>query len=132
MALITKVSNLLEKNKDKPEIQEYLSTIPEWQDYVQGELKKSNENNDKSLGGQQPKQAMGDEDEGDNNYEVNMDKIMARFSNFNSIVSSNSKDDDEDEEEEEKKEDILNQNEQENTQDENKGGSSDDIFKDLP
>ena len=51
---------------------------------------------------------MGDEDEGDNNYEVNMDKIMARFSNFNSIVSSNSKDDDEDEEEEEKKEDILN------------------------
>lgn len=52
MALITKISNLLEKNKDKSEIQEYLSSIPEWSDYVQGELKRSNENNDKSLGGQ--------------------------------------------------------------------------------
>lgn len=43
----------------------------------------------------------------DNSYEVNMEKIMARFSNFNTYVSNNSSNDDNDDEEDGKKDDDI-------------------------
>jgi len=65
-------------------------------------LKKSNENNSKSLGGQQPRNAV-EEEEGDNHYEVNMEKIMARFTNFNSLISSSNSNNNDDDDDEDKK-----------------------------
>lgn len=61
-----------------------------------------------------------DEDDNENNYEVNMEKIMARFTNFNSI-SSSSNQDDEDEED--------NKQEEEETK---KSNQDEEMFKDLP
>lgn len=90
MAVVTKVSNLLQKNIDKEEIKAYLETVEGWTNYVEEELKKINDTNNRNLGGQQPRQNNMDDDDNDQNYEVNMEKIMARFSNFNSMQSSNS------------------------------------------
>lgn len=50
-----------------------------------------------------------------------MEKIMARFANFNSVVSSSSKDEDDEEEEEKKEEDIGEEVDGEGN-----------IFKDIP
>lgn len=82
-----------------------LEGVEDWQFFVEGELKKSNEVNNKHLGGQQPRHGIKEEDDSDTHYEVSMEKIMQRFSNFNSIISSNSQDDDEDEDD--KKEEGL-------------------------
>ena len=46
---------------------------------------------------------MNDDVDEDNAYEVNMEKIMARFSNFNSVMSQKSDADDDDEEDEDTK-----------------------------
>ena len=101
MALIIKLANLLQKHTDKPEVKEYIDALgDEWKSFVEGELKQSNILNTRSLGGQQPRSSQDDEDES-NQYEVNMEKIMARFSNFNSVLSQSSSADNEDEEEEE-------------------------------
>ena len=60
---------------------------------------------------------MGDEDD-TNHYEVNMEKIMARFTNFNQLITStNSNNDDDEEEEEDKKEENERDGEEEETKD---------------
>jgi hypothetical protein len=46
---------------------------------------------------------VGDDDDADNHYEVNMEQIMKRFTNFNSMVSSSSSNQDDDEEEDDDK-----------------------------
>ena len=47
-----------------------------------------------------------EDDKDDNNYDVQMEKIMARFTNFNQILSSgNSQEDDDDDEEDENTQD---------------------------
>ena len=74
----------------------------EWQKFVDGELRRSNDTNNRNLGGQQPRNSM-DEDDQEKDYEMNMEKIMAKFSNFNSQMSNRSSassndNDDEDEE----------------------------------
>ena len=43
---------------------------------------------------------MGDDEDNDKDYEMNMDKIMAKFSNFN-VLSQKSSNDDEDEDNQE-------------------------------
>jgi len=48
---------------------------------------------------------MGDEDGNDGDYEMNMDKIMAKFSNFNSMSASKASNDDEEDEENDKEDD---------------------------
>lgn len=104
MALVIKTANLIQKHKDSPEVRDYLeksSFSGEWRQFVEGELKKSNDTNNKNLGGQQPRNSM-DEDDNDKDYEVNMEKIMAKFTNFNASMSnrsSSSNDNDDDEEE---------------------------------
>jgi len=103
MALVTKLGNLIQKFKENPEVSKYLNSLPnqdEWKQFVEGELKRSNETNNKNLGGQQPRSSM-DEDDDSKDYEMNMEKIMAKFSNFNTGMSNKSNNDDDEEEEEE-------------------------------
>lgn len=53
MAAVIKLGNFLQKHSEKEEVRSYLSTIGEdWATFVIGELKKSNELNNKNLGGQ--------------------------------------------------------------------------------
>ena len=58
----------------------------EWRAFVDGPLKLSNDNNNKTLGGSTTNKAE-PEDQDDSNYDVQMEKIMARFTNFNQILS---------------------------------------------
>ena len=104
MAIVVKIGNLLVKNKEKAGVAEFLASLEDplvWKQFVEGELLKSNETNNKNLGGQQPRNPI-DDDNDDKDYEMNMEKIMAKFSNFNSNMSnkensSQSEEDDEDE-----------------------------------
>lgn len=115
MAVIVRISNLLIKNKTQDVVSQYLESLGEdWKSFVEGELRISNETNEKSLGGQQPRNQPGDDD--DMEGSMSMDSILSRFSNFsterNKRETSNDNDDDDDEEEEEehhdaeKKEDV--------------------------
>jgi hypothetical protein len=54
MAVVIKLANILTTAaKNKTEVAEYLETLGEdWKLFVDGELKRSNETNTKSLGGQ--------------------------------------------------------------------------------
>jgi hypothetical protein len=68
-----------------------------WSAFVEGELRSSLDRNALNLGGQQPRGSVGDDDDADNHYEVNMEQIMKKFTNFNSQASSASSNQDEDE-----------------------------------
>lgn len=112
MAAVVRVANLIQKNKDRDEVNDYIESLSEeWRMFVDGELTRSNETNNKSLGGQQPRSSMGDDDDQDRDYEMSMEKIMAKFSNFNQSLSSRESnnddydDDDQDDEDKEKKDD---------------------------
>lgn len=95
MAAVIKVANFLIKNKDKEEVSPYLESVgDDWKNFIEGELKRSNDTNNRSLGGQQPRSSMGDDEDNDKDYEMNMDKIMAKFSNFNVLSQKSSNDDD--------------------------------------
>jgi hypothetical protein len=103
MATVIKIANIIQKHKDRQEVKDYLSTFEEeWTAFVDGELKKTNDTWTKALGGQQPKNSGADDEGDDNSYEVNMEKIMQRFTNFNNLMSSSSAADDEEEEEDKK------------------------------
>jgi len=74
----------------------------QWKAWVDGELKKSNENYKRALGGSVGSRLSEEDDKDDNNYDVQMEKIMARFTNFNQILSSGGgqeEDDDDDDDE---------------------------------
>ena len=116
MATVIKIANLIQKNKDKEEVADYIKeNEEEWQKFVDGELKRSNEANTRSLGGQQPRTSMGDEDDSEKDYEMNMEKIMAKFSNFNAVLSQkeNAASNEDDEDIEEDKEEFTRGNEEE-------------------
>lgn len=98
MAAVIKLANLLQKHKQKEEVQKYISEFSDWQSFVDGELDQTNKTYNRSLGGQQPRSTL-DDDEGDSSYETNMEKIMARFANFNNLSSNESNDDDDNKEE---------------------------------
>lgn len=109
MAVVVKIANLLVKNKNKEEVGAYLESLGEdWKNFAEGELKKSNDTNSKSLGGQQPRSQPGDDD--DMEGSMSMDSILSRFSNFSSernkreTINSNNHDDDDDEDEDEDEE----------------------------
>lgn len=94
MNLTIQVSNQLKKRTEAPKEGETDKTEDtvvvnildgageEWRAFVDGELKSSNDNNAKNLGGSTTKNDKDSENE-DNNYDVQMEKIMARFTNFN-------------------------------------------------
>lgn len=130
MALVVTVSNLLVKKSDAEVSEEKEATeneaegttatgkklvhdhlndekfSNEWKGWVEGELKKSNENYKRALGGSVNSRLSEEEDKDDNNYDVQMEKIMARFTNFNQILSSGgSQDDDDDDDDDENTQD---------------------------
>jgi len=109
MGLVISVANKLQKkyetdaekpDEEDPIVTEYVESAgEEWRAFVDGELKTSNENNNKMLG--KCNRAMSEsENEDSSSYDVQMEKIMARFSNFNQILSNNSGNDDDDDEDE--------------------------------
>jgi len=136
MALVVSISNLLIKKTEaeaseakaapgdneavtasgetKKVISDFLAK-PEnaepWKAWVDGELKKSNDNNKRPLGGSVSSRLSEEDDKDDNNYDVQMEKIMARFTNFNQILSSGgSQEEDDDEEEDENTHDSGDKN----------------------
>mmetsp|Transcript_5538 Transcript_5538/g.9452 ORF Transcript_5538/g.9452 Transcript_5538/m.9452 type:complete len:302 (-) Transcript_5538:412-1317(-) len=88
-------------------ILDYLEAVgQEWTEFTEGELAKSNEKDNKTLGGSTRQTNDDDDDREDNSYEVQMEKIMARFTNFNQIICQNQpNDDDDDEDDDETQED---------------------------
>lgn len=121
MALVIQISNKLQKKYEVTEraeidtaVVDYLDGVgEEWREFVDKELKSSNENNNKTLGGCTTRNNMSEEEDEkeDSSYDVQMEKIMARFSNFNQILSQTSgnddDDDDDDEDTQEDKEDNF-------------------------
>lgn len=75
---------------------DYLDSVTGWKEFVDGELDKSNKKNKRTLGGttRAPEDDPNDDEAG---YDVQMDKIMARFNSFDQILSQNSQHDDDDE-----------------------------------
>jgi hypothetical protein len=52
MAVIVKLANLILKNKANQEVADYIETLgDDWNKFVEGELKRSNDTNTRSLGG---------------------------------------------------------------------------------
>ena len=110
MAIVVKLANLLIKNESaKDEVAEYLNTLGEdWKAFTDGELKKSNDANTKSLGGQQPRPSLGDDD--DMEGSMSMDSILSRFTNFSNERSKRetSQDDDDDDDDDDNEGDESN------------------------
>jgi len=104
MAVVIKIANSI-NTKAKDWASSYLDSLGEdWRLFNEGELKRSNETNQKSLGGQQPRPSGSDDD--DMEGSMSMDSILSRFSNFNTEMGkrhslNNNDDDDEDDEEDE-------------------------------
>lgn len=118
MAVVVKIANSI-NTKAKDWGAAYLDSLGEdWRLFNEGELKRSNETNSKSLGGQQPRPSGSDDDEMEGS--MSMDSIMSRFANFNTEMgkrhSLNSNDDDDDEDEEEE-ENTNHQNQEEEEKD---------------
>jgi len=136
MALVINIANKLQKkfdgsgNAEKTEditVSDYLESVgEEWRAFVDSELKKSNENNNKTLGGSTTKNMDEDDDKADENYDVQMEKIMQRFTNFNRILSQNSATDDDDEEEDE----DTQEEESKNFDEDDDGGKTNSTFSD--
>jgi hypothetical protein len=75
MACVIKIATILEKNKQKSEVEQYLlDSGEEWKNFIDNEYKISTERNTKSLGGQQPRSNSGDDDDSDVNF--SMESIM--------------------------------------------------------
>ena len=102
MTLVIRLGNLLEKHKEREPVQEYLAKMEEsYHKFVTGELKIANDRNSRNLGGQQSRVSLDEEDENDKeDYDVNLQNIMSKFSNFNAVITGSINDDDDDEIEE--------------------------------
>lgn len=67
----------------------YLDNVTEWKNFTENELSRSNKKNNKTLGGSsRPSDEDNQDDDGEINYDVQMDKIMARFNSFNQIIQN--------------------------------------------
>lgn len=93
MGFVIKLGNILKKQVDDLQVLFKQLADDSWTGFVDGELKKSNEINQRNLGGQQPFNSLDDEDES-NSYEQNMEKIMQRFTSFTNVMSSNNSNND--------------------------------------
>ena len=99
MGLVVSISNKLVKRfkgtdtkAEDATVVEYLDNCgEEWRAFVDDELAISNANDQKTLGGSSKPDDPGSED-GDTNIDVQMDAIMRRFSNFNSMLNNNNDD----------------------------------------
>ncbi len=110
MAVTVKLANQINA-KAKDWASDYFESLGEdWRLFNEGELKRSNETNSKSLGGQQPRPSGSDDDEMEGS--MSMDSILSRFSNFNTEMgkrhSLNSNDDDDDDDDEDEEDNAAN------------------------
>lgn len=106
MAFAIKLANQLVTVRDSASFKELpeLATVftPEWNAFVKGELARSNELNNRALGGRQRSKS-DDEEDSSNRLDENMEEIMSRFNIVNNLISSSNDntDDDDDKHEEE-------------------------------
>ena len=77
----------------------------DWKHFVAGELSRSNELNDRHLGGRQ-RSATDDDDDPTSRMDENMEEIMSRFNIVNNLMSKSNDDDDEEDEKTEEEPDI--------------------------
>lgn len=112
MATVIKIANYIVKYSEREEVADYLRSLgDDWQQFIENELRRSNETNSKSLGGPQPRSSM-DEEDNEKDYEMNMEKIMQKFSNFNSVLNQKDSNNDEDEDEDDNNNDKKNNEEE--------------------
>lgn len=106
IATVIKIANVL-NNHTSEYVQEELNKDDKWVEFVNTELKYSNENNERALAGHQSK--TGDSDEESANYETSMDKLFAAFTSLKDSHDSSRElsDSDEDEEEDQNTDNIL-------------------------
>jgi len=112
MALVISVSTKIQTNYDNKDqvVNDYIENVggEEWKNFVDNELAKSNENNNKTLGGCTRNPNNDDNDEGgEGSYDVQMEKIMQRFTNFNQILSETAGQDDDDDDEDEDTQEYI-------------------------
>lgn len=130
MGLVVNISNKLIKKGEqqaeegaeskKNEVSTYLEAVgEEWTEFVDGELKKSNENNNKTLGGSTTTPKENDDEDEKDSYDVQMEKIMARFTNFNQILSQSNSEDNQDSDEDDATEEN-NDSDEEDSENKNK------------
>jgi hypothetical protein len=126
MAVVIKIANnIINAAKDKDFVSEYLDSLGEdWKSFIDGELKRSNDANSKSLGGQQPRPTGSDDDDMDSS--TSMESILSRFSNFNTAMSQKVNSQNDDDEEDEDDDDDNEQNEEQKDEDDDR----DNILKD--
>ena len=95
MGFAVKLSNLIKKKMEADKMNEMEGGEEvfdaNWTSYTDGELKSSNENNARNLGGR-PHSSEAEEEE-TNQFDVNMDRIMQRFNCFNSIMQNSTTED---------------------------------------
>jgi len=107
MGFVIKLGNILKKQVDDLQVLFKNLADDSWTTFVDGELRRSNEINQRNLGGQQPFNSF-DEEEDSNSYEQNMEKIMQRFTSFtNQMSSNNSNNDDNDNDNDNDEEDDV-------------------------
>lgn len=101
MATVVRLANLLVKHRGThSEVGDYLDGLgDDWVRFAEGELKRSNDTNNRSLGGQQPRPSSNEDD--DMEGSMSMDSILSRFSNFSTERSKREAANEEEEEDEE-------------------------------
>lgn len=122
MALVTKLGNLIQKHKEKEDINRFITSLPNqdsWTQFIDGELKRSNETNNKNLGGQQPRTSMDDDDDS-KDYEMNMEKIMYKFTNFSSSMADRSNNSEENDDDDDDEDEVQRQEDEQEERDHNK------------
>lgn len=76
MATVIKIANALVKHNSDEEVSQYLESLgAEWTQFVEGELKRSNEKNNRVIGSQT--KPLPDDDPDD--YHMNVNKLMEKF-----------------------------------------------------
>ena len=119
MAFAIKLGNLFKAQEGSDSFKgleslEMLFENLKWKDFVAGELSRSNELNDRHLGGRQ-RSNTDDDDDPTSRMDENMEEIMSRFNIVNNLMSkSNADDDDDDEKPEEEPENEDNPANEEN------------------
>lgn len=109
MGFVIKLANLI---KRRAEVDHLTDLVPEqlnsteWRLFINGELDKSNTNNNKSLGGHSRSQP-DEEEEEETPIDVNMERIMARFNTYSQMMSQNSYSRTADDDDNEEFEDVV-------------------------
>ena len=117
MTLVTRLGNMLERHSSVEVVKEYVEFLgEEYPVFVNGELKVSNDRNNRKLCGQESKVSLDEDEENDKEFEMNMDQLMQKFTSFDSLFKKADNNDDEEQEDqvEEKLEDGEEQEEKQN------------------